>query len=634
MVQLSERQLLLLQLLSEAEGPLLSQELTGLLGVSARTVRYEVSRVNRTSGGRVIESGAHGYQLNRSIYRELLGSALPARASLNDDDRVLLYLLDQPATNVYDLARDCYVGETAVRATLQRISKRPELLDVSLSVRSTAVQLHANEFEIRTILGRLVRRTMDTSGGRHDQLHPYLPSIDLEQLEYQLKQVLSTHSIQLDDIRLENLLITVAIFIERAGKSRSMFTFHKVTKSPYRYAMQDLAKRLVLSYPERLLTSNDIDYITSVLNSYAEVPENDHGDDLQYPGLDILDGVLNSAIEETIEHFRLTVDKERLRSSLSGHLRRMMKTSDQLIYFRNGLQESLRSRSPFLFDIAAFFADKISQSMRVLFTDDEIGLLTIYFGLAIRRSLSSNPRITCVVVCPRYQTLRDWLLTALIERHDNDLYIVDVVATSQEADSIPCDLIISTLDEPYPGRESVRVGPLLADLDSSLIEIAINNIRRTKARHRTSAIISRFFDSRLFFVDMDFHDYRDVISFLASVMESLGTVPHEFLESVLRREAYSPTAFARRFAVPHAMDFLATETKVAVLLPKSPIKWGDSSVIMVFMIAINRKDYDDFTSFYQSLVHLLHDPQKFSALQTTKTFQEFTNSLRKNLTLD
>ncbi|EFT53570.1 hypothetical protein HMPREF9569_00880, partial [Cutibacterium acnes HL078PA1] len=56
-------------------------------------------------------------------------------------------------------------------------------------------------------------------------------------------------------------------------------------------------------------------------------------------------------------------------------------------------------------------------------------------------------------------------------------------------------------------------------------------------------------------------------------MERNGIVPDAFRESIFLREGYSSTVFFRTFAVPHAMDFLAYETKIAVLIPSTPINW-------------------------------------------------------------
>ena len=58
-----------------------------------------------------------------------------------------------------------------------------------------------------------------------------------------------------------------------------------------------------------------------------------------------------------------------------------MAHAPSMLYFRNTLRESLRSRSPFLYDAAVYLADKLSRLLGIFFTDDEIGLLAIYIGL-------------------------------------------------------------------------------------------------------------------------------------------------------------------------------------------------------------------------------------------------------------
>lgn len=121
------------------------------------------------------------------------------------------------------------------------------------------------------------------------------------------------------------------------------------------------------------------------------------------------------------------------------------------------------------------------------------------------------------------------------------------------------------------------------------------------------------------------------IEILNAELQQRDIVPPEFLDSVLLRETYSPTAFGHRFAVPHSMEFLGRLTKLAVLIPKGPIRWGEFEVSMVLMLAINGDDYDDFIRFYQPLINLLYAPALFAELRRATTFDAFRGFLLAEL---
>ncbi len=397
--------------------------------------------------------------------------------------------------------------------------------------------------------------------------------------------------------------------------------------------LADLAGRLARQYPERPLVPSDLAYLADLVRAGVEaeqpggVPEPATADD------DVRD-VLVEALDDTVAHFNLTVQRDKLYSSLEGHVRRMVGRVGTMLYFRNSLQESLRSRSPFLYDVAVHLADRIVRRLDVRFTDDEIGLFAIYFGLYSEQRTPDELTISAVLVCPRYQTLRDWLIAGLVERYDPSLRVIDIVATGAEAADIECDLVITTLEDAAPAQASVQVSAVLSDLDMGAIDAATARVRRSKSRSRTAQVITRFLDPALFFVGPGFVDRTQTITFLSRALEAQGIVPPDFVDSALLRETYSSTAFAHRFAIPHAMSFMAHETKVAVLIPSGPIDWEVSDVTLVLMLAIEEGDYDDFVAFYQPLVRMLYDPQFFADVRRTSTFEEFRDLLGEQLTVE
>lgn len=60
MIRFSQRQALLLQLLSEVDHPNTGADLAYLLGTSTRTLRYEISRINGVTTSELIESTGKG----------------------------------------------------------------------------------------------------------------------------------------------------------------------------------------------------------------------------------------------------------------------------------------------------------------------------------------------------------------------------------------------------------------------------------------------------------------------------------------------------------------------------------------------------------------------------------------------
>lgn len=232
------------------------------------------------------------------------------------------------------------------------------------------------------------------------------------------------------------------------------------------------------------------------------------------------------------------------------------------------------------------------------------------------------------MVCPEYQTLRDWILANLAAVFSNRLHIVEIVSSAAEVPLVDVDLILITTGETSSSADAVQISALLSDIDIERIGKGIDAVVRSRLRSRIEAGIESFLSPELFFRDLEFASARETILNLCGHLQEAGVVPGGFTQSVLLRESYSSTVFAQRFAVPHAMEFMASETKIAILIPKKPIDWGeDSRVSMVLLLAIKNDDYESFVAFYQAFIRALYDPDVFSRLRAAEGYVEFCRVL-------
>jgi lichenan operon transcriptional antiterminator len=628
-VSFSERESLMLEVLREAGRPIVGAHLADLLGISPRTLRYDIGRINRTRGVPLVESDAAGYSLNLAAYRQALSQELPVTSALDDDARLLVYLLDHELCNVYDTARDCYVSEPTVRSATSRLALRLEAHGLSLSINGSKIVVHGSELDRRRVLGGLVREATNVAIGSQWRLRRLLPDIELEAVEDAVERGLVGWAEPLDDISRQNLVVNLAICLQRSDYPISAPADQPGTeRSDERTA--GVLRELVQTFPSRNVSESDRVYLERLVwvaldNSASAEPAAQGTED------NAISEVVTRAVDDCVAHFDLKVQREKLITSISQHTRRLVARKATLVYFRNGLRESLRTRSPYLYDVAVYLAHKISSSLEVWVTDDEISLFAIYLGLYTDSGHDASDTVRVTIVCPRYQTLREWLLARFVEHLGEKLAIVDVVTTMQAANATDCEMIVTTMGGSNTSRPVVEISALCSEMDLDSVRAEVVRIRDERLRRRTGSALARFLDPRLFFVDAKFKSSAETIDFMCDQMIATEKVPTSYTKSVKVREDYSSTAFAYRFAVPHSMDFIARQTTIAVLTPKAPIRWGETDVVMVLMLALNQDDYIDFTWFYQQLVQLLCDPELFSELRSKRDFPSFREYLAAQL---
>ncbi len=625
MVSLSERQALLLQLLSEMQDPVPTHRLADLLGVSPRTLRYDIARINRATAVPIVEATQLGHRLNRRAYQTFVARDRSVHTVQDDEERVLLYLLDQPETDVYTLMMDCYLGETMARAVLSQVRARVAAYDLELVVVGSRISLTGSEFSRRRVLGQMIYDALGDSVADKRRLQRCLPHIDFGRVQSAVAACFREHHTPVDDIEIQNLAINVAICFERRRFELDEFSGGFAGGEVDRPLPRMLLDRLATEFPQFRLGKTDQQYIASLVQVDLDHEAGGAASDLDPTEL------VTRTLQETLDHFSLESTSDKLVPSIVEHLRRFITRSSKFAYFRNSLRESLRSKSPFLYDVAVYVAHRISGALHLQMDDDEIGLLAIYLGLYTKAPEAPDDSASVVVVCPHYQSLRDWLLASLVNHFSDRMRIVDIVSTVASADALDCDLALITTGEISSRHRSVQISAMCSDLDAEAIDAALEQVHRDRRRSEIGPALAKFLDPRLFFVDVDFDGAEQAIRFMGGRLEATGDVPAGFTDSVLLRESYSSTAFAHRFAVPHAMEFIANRTRIAIMIPRSPVDWGNSEVTFVLMLAIGESDYDEFVLIYQALIHLLYDPSLFATFRAIRDFDEFRAFLEEKL---
>ncbi len=621
----TERETLVIEVLREAGRPIVGAHLADLLGVSPRTLRYDIGRINRLRGIPLIESDADGYCLNQIAYGQVLGEALPVSSVLEDDERLLVHLLDRSSIDLYDAARDYYLSESAVRSATSRLAPRVDVYGMRLSVNGSRIDMEGTELARRRVLGSLVREAGNASIGGEWRLRRLLPDVDLAAVEASLVRGLGEELPATDDIAWQNLVVNLAICLQRADHPVATDEVDQTPRGDWSLSGR-VVDEIVRAFPTRPISPGDRAYLRRLV---AVVLDSEAGADPPGGAVDdeAISTVVARAVDDCIRHFDLRAQRDRLVESIIEHTRRLFARKATLVYFRNGLRESLRTRSPYLYDVAVYLAHQISSALAVPVTDDEISLFAIYLSLYAREREDGADMVAVTLVCPRYQTLQEWLLARVVEQFGEKITIVDVTTTIAAAEATDCELIVSTLGSAGATRPVAEISAICSDQDLDTVRARVTTIRDARLRGRTASALARFLDPRLFFVDAQFRDSEEVIDFLCERLTGIGKVPVGYAESVRVREAYSSTAFAHRFAVPHSMEFIANEAVIAVLIPRAPVRWGDAEVALVLMLALNEDDLVDFTWFYQQLVYLLGDPQLFAELRAKRDFTSFSDYL-------
>ena len=113
---------------------------------------------------------------------------------------------------------------------------------------------------------------------------------------------------------------------------------------------------------------------------------------------------------------------------------------------------------------------------------------------------------------------------------------------------------------------------------------------------------------------------------MSDALNTFGYVQAEFKQKIFDREKISATNFGM-IAIPHPIDYYANKTVIEVAILKSPILWGNTSVKIIFMVCINKRDFSNFSDVFSFLAGTCSDEINLDRLVNVASYDEFMNTM-------
>ncbi len=192
------------------------------------------------------------------------------------------------------------------------------------------------------------------------------------------------------------------------------------------------------------------------------------------------------------------------------------------------------------------------------------------------------------------------------------------------------DLLITVIEDErnnyYP---SVLISPFHLDNQKREIHEKIYEIQQSKKRELIFNNFDKYFHEELFF-KLESVSKDEVIEIVCDKMEDMGFVSHSFQEDVFERENASSTSFGQ-VAIPHSVHMNALQTKIGIVVSKRGIIWGDNTVNVVLLIAINKLDKQIFLTINDSILSLFENQDVFEMMKNASNLLDFKDVVFLNI---
>ncbi|MFS0774881.1 BglG family transcription antiterminator [Neobacillus sp. 3P2-tot-E-2] len=636
---------LIIELLSHKE-PVTSEYLAKILGVTSRTIRNDVKTLNlelKKIGVQIEASRGVGYYIDAALGQQvtelieelfMLQEEEQALTPVLPEERVLYILKsiiiadDFIATE--QLATELFVSKSTVDNDLKQVEKLLEKYDLKLFKKQNyGIKLVGNEMNIRFCLSECLANIKNEQAELENEI---VADIDIHEIKDITKYYIKELSFTMAELPLNNLVMHIAIAIQRIKKGKNVEAGSIELDQMEDLVEYEVATKIVKSIEEKFaikIPLGEVAYITiHLLGAKHFEDKNFHGSDFAPLLGESHYQLVVTILSEINRVYRIDLQEDReLIYGLGLHLRSAINRLKYRMNLRNPMLTEIKKNYPFSFELGIVAAEIIQNNSELIVNEDEIGYIAIHLEAAVERMKNKKRRQTkrVAIVCASGLGTSK-LLAASVESVFPGIDIVGTYPSYSLGDikQDEVDLILSTIpigkESPIP---ALHINAILTEKDIEKVREHISSKFLNEDKNKSLKKLQNLFSDELFFTEINKKNPKEIIRSLSTILNIKGYVDDSFQNSVLEREEISPTSIGNLVAIPHPLKPNALGSCIAIGILKKPVKWGEHTVQLVLLLALNEKDKEEFSSLFNHLWKLVQNKKLVSELCSTEKFKDF-----------
>lgn len=632
----------LVTILKGGDGWFSAATLGKMLNVDKRTVRNYINELN-AAGKYSIESSPQGYRMQRKAPEP--ETDIPMDYLSERMNKALYYLLsNEDGMSVFDMAEAMGLSESTVLNNI--IPKVKQYLrPYNLEVRSHdyVLCLTGSEKNKR----RLIRHiALNSKGGfflTNDVLRQLAANLNVEEINDTILRFCRESGLSVNNTyALNNLIIHIIVIFIRISKGDGLTVSDQVYNTEQILACSS-QKDNIISFAEKIrgycrevcgrdIAANDYEQILLLIALSTEQLDGRDVDVERFTAY-VDKSFYNKVVELIGEMRQRYTFPEPSREFLCQFTLHVFNLYQRCIYRMNCTNpvaaQIKRDYAP-VYDMAAYFAHRLSQTFDITVSEDEIGFIAFHFGALVENGAAAkDPRISFLLVLETYRSYSRALVHELHLAFADDLHLVDMipVADYRESDYSDVEMIITTSEYNFRHPHTIVVNPIITKKNIRTIAAEIEKINRGKKYAPIIPFLRYMFSEALYFRDMSFDSPEDAIRFLGGKAQEHGFASQEFIDDVLEREAFSSTAFTDSVAVPHSISVCAKRSFICVLHNNKAMPWGKTSVNFVMLTGVAKDEMKYFQDVLHIMIDAFLDPACIADLLKAQSLDEFIDTL-------
>ena len=626
---LTGRQILIINSLYK-KGTLRSQDLSLLINVSLRTVKYEIKEIKKKLDDDFVQldSSSKGYtiRIHRAEFKTYLDDLNTSRKikvidtfQTHNYDRVFYILRRILTTDGYmkfeDLAQEIYVSLSTLNQDIKEVKRILGKYNLEITSRPHyGAHVEGLEQNKRLCISEYIFYNDNVFVEQYLQKIYEVSSIGMEEIdkvEVILKKWATERDVLLTDISIRNIAIHIVIAVIRNKQGH----FIEVEESYKKMVQMEPLYKEVMSLNEAV--EEILDYKFSVeervyifmhIDSKKVISETEKKEELHE---NCVNEVLDAVFKEIYSNFDIDISKdEGLRRYLSLHIPQMIKRIKNNLIARNPIVHESIKKYLYATKVTISAVYVIESYYNVKIPLDEFGYLLFYFNMALL-NIKKKKSYTIGFVSSRGRSESMMYENELKSSFTNAKIIRFSNLEEAENHHMELDLVVTVTrvqSDVLPRRVSVEEGNHLEKIQKILHRLDFYTLD-----------IEKYFKPECFIRGISGDSRTEVLSNIYDKLYELGIIE----QTQIQKLPFVSHEIGNK--VVHIQDlykFLRKEVCLVVVLDK-PIYWEKSVVEVLFLIKTKKDGDKDLFILCDLFSTFVRDKSKVNRLISNQDYEGF-----------
>lgn len=666
---LNQNEIRILELfLNTTSDYLTSEEIGNSIDVSDKTSRKYLKELNESLDDDLAEiKSVRGYGNQLIVHDDkALGKLLQDSMALNEsktdltnvntpqdrrDFLLRLLFFENQKLQFDELLDDFYISETPLMQDLAEIRKILKAYDLELRNRQDngITVLGEEQNKRHFIMSYFLIDQYQNNQKSFEHLSFILKNVHLEEILIIVLDEYRNKHLKLNDTIILNVAIHIALALMRVQKGyqiSSISNYEYLENSKEIEAAKNIIRRLDkmtgVSLPDEEIYNIALHLKNKQSLEYMLSSEGIKEADLR---AQIIVGLKKLEQETTYPYSqdKLLID------GLMAHFVPLILRIQNKGTIQNPFLKEIKNNYPILFSQIKKFLSQIEIIKDDLIADDEWAYIALHVIAAHERQVNSE-KSNVLVICATGLGSSQMIGARLKNELGSKLIIKDIISYYEitEDKLRDIDLIISTIDlsNTVFNVPIVNVSVLLNDQDIRMINELIsprarentgidNKKKSNKEPSNLEEMINEYFDSDLFIYSEEIGNKEEAMNALITrAIKQDNGIERAFLENQLHlRENFSSVVFTENIAIPHPIEGVSNQSKVAVLLTPKGLVWDQETpnIKLTLLLLPDRFGNQQIESVSRALLPLLDSQESLNKLAKARDFELFKAELIKIL---